>query len=121
MEPAGSWTPGSSGSTPARSAASTSRCRRTSPRPGAEGGGAPAIPPNAFFISARYGERPHYVLTGSAPDAAVQVFDYDDGSIAKAHDSVWDWITAFVQDTQFFMALGIARGNARRGERGAGP
>ncbi|HST59432.1 MAG TPA: SMI1/KNR4 family protein [Longimicrobium sp.] len=78
-----------------------------------EGGAVPDIPPNAFFISARYGEYPHYVLTGTAPDAAVHVFNYDDESIAQAYDSVWDWITAFVKDAQFFLALGASRGNPR--------
>lgn len=73
-----------------------------------EGGELPGIPPNAFFISARYGEYPHYVLTGGGPDSVVYVFNYDDETIAKAFDSVWNWVEAFVKDTQFFMALGVS-------------
>lgn len=73
----------------------------------------PDIPPNAFFISARYGEYPHYVLTGGGPDSAVYRFNYDDATIAKAFGSVWDWVEAFVKDTQFFMALGVPRSHPR--------
>lgn len=76
----------------------------------AEGGDVPPIPPNAFFISARYGEHPNYVLTGGGADSVVYVFNYDDETVAKVFDSVWDWIEAFVQDTQFFMALAASRG-----------
>ncbi|WP_420126183.1 SMI1/KNR4 family protein [Longimicrobium sp.] len=76
----------------------------------AEGGEVPDIPPNAFFISARYGEFPHYVLTGGGPDSVVYVFNDDDEATAKAFDSVWDWVEAFVKDTQFFMALAVSRG-----------
>lgn len=76
----------------------------------AEGGEVPDIPPNAFFISARYGEYPHYVLTGGGADGLVYVFNYDDETITKVCDSVWDWIEAFVEDTRFFMALRESRG-----------
>jgi hypothetical protein len=79
----------------------------------AEGGKVPDFPPNAFFISARYGEFPHYVLTGGGPDSAVYVYNYDDATITKAFDSVWDWVEAFVKDTQFFMALAVSRGLPR--------
>lgn len=87
----------------------------------AEGGDVPDIPPNAFFISARYGEYPHYVLTGGGADSAVYVFNYDDETVAKAFDSVWDWVEAFVKDTQFFMALGVSRSHPRYRERDAQP
>lgn len=79
-----------------------------------KGGARPDVPANAFFISARYGERPHFVLTGDAPDSAVHVFDYDDGSVRPAFPSVWAWIEAFVQDTRFFLDRGIPRSNPRR-------
>lgn len=78
----------------------------------AEGGDVPDIPPNAFFISARYGEHPHYVLTGGGADSVVYVFNYDDETVAKAFDSVWDWVEAFVEDTRFFMALVASRGHS---------
>ncbi|HYW14293.1 MAG TPA: SMI1/KNR4 family protein [Longimicrobium sp.] len=86
----------------------------------AEGGEVPDIPADAVFISARYGEWPHFVRAGSAPDAAVHVFNYDDESIAKAYDSVWDWIADFVADAQFFLALGSSRGTPPS-DGGAGP
>ncbi|HEX6040670.1 SMI1/KNR4 family protein [Longimicrobium sp.] len=87
----------------------------------AEGGDLPPIPPNAFFISARYGEHPNYVLTGGGADSVVYVFNYDDETVAKVFGSVWDWIEAFVQDTQFFMALAASRGHPLHREAGGQP
>ena len=81
----------------------------------------PDIPPIAFVISARYGEYPHYLLTGDAPDSIVYVFDDDDETVRKAFDSVWDWIEVFVKDTQFFLERGFLRSNPRRGEGGVRP
>jgi hypothetical protein len=82
----------------------------------AEGGTPPDIASNAFFISARHGEYPHFVLTGRAPDSAVHVFNYDDESVAKAFDSVWDWVEAFVEDTRFFRSRGISRSHPRHAQ-----
>lgn len=81
----------------------------------------PNIPPNAFFISARYGEYPHYVLSGSASDSAVYVFNYDDGTVRTAFGSVWEWIEAFVKDTRFFLSLGVSRSHPRHGRGGRDP
>ncbi|MCB1488457.1 MAG: SMI1/KNR4 family protein [Bauldia sp.] len=76
---------------------------------------ASGVPANAFFISARYGENPCYLLTGEADDSAVHIFKSDDCRIELVHLSVWGWIDDFVRDAEHFIGLGLGGANARRG------
>jgi len=48
----------------------------------------PGVPDNAFFISARYGENPTYLLTGEADDSAVFMFKSDDCRVEIVQPSV---------------------------------
>jgi len=81
----------------------------------AEDGQESGVPTNAFFISARYGENPCYLLTGKADDSAVHIFKSDDCRVELVHLSVWGWIDDFVRDAEHFIGLGLGGANARCG------
>ncbi|MCD7059918.1 SMI1/KNR4 family protein [Pelagibacterium xiamenense] len=62
----------------------------------AEDGHDPEVPEAAFFIGARNGEMPWFVLAEGGTDCPVWLLDSHTGRVRQAQASVWDWIGGFI-------------------------